>query len=57
MRLDIYRRLPKDLTEPTFCGAFLSVLCTLFLACLCLSEVSRYLQVGIQTEMLVDYIA
>ena len=22
VRLDIFRKLPKDLTEPTFCGAF-----------------------------------
>lgn len=40
MRLDVFRKLPKDLTEPTFCGAIVSVACTAFIFALLFSEVT-----------------
>lgn len=67
MRLDIFRKLPKDLTEPTFAGALGKILiercenaslvsfaCTVILAILCMTEVSRYLSVQTKSDMLVD---
>ena len=54
MRLDIFRKLPKDLTEPTFMGAFVSFLCTVVLAMLCMTEVGKYMTVQTKSDMLVD---
>lgn len=63
-KFDIYRKIPKDLTEATTCGAIckfiiikfllVSVICTLLLTVLCFTEVSKYLAVEIKSDMLVD---
>jgi endoplasmic reticulum-Golgi intermediate compartment protein 1 len=37
-RLDIYRKVPKDLTQPTYTGAAVSVLSMLFITFLLLTE-------------------
>lgn len=42
-KLDIFRKLPKDLTEPTFCGALVSVVCTFIMIFLGVSEIHKYL--------------
>ncbi|CDW90970.1 UNKNOWN [Stylonychia lemnae] len=49
-RLDIFKRVPKDLTEPTF----LTTVCFVILVLLSLSEVTRYLNVETKSDMLVD---
>ena len=65
VRLDIFRKLPKDLTEPTFCGALgnfisyfkfvlVSFACTIVLSLLCISEIGRYFSVQTKSDMLVD---
>jgi hypothetical protein len=46
--------MPKDLTEPTFCGALVSFVCTIVLAMLCMNEVARFLSYQTQSDMLVD---
>lgn len=64
-RLDIFKRVPKDLTEPTFCGALcktfiilkpfiVSTICFGILIILSMTEVSRYLNVETKSDMLVD---
>ena len=54
MRLDIFRKMPKDLTEPTFCGALVSVFCALILFGLFFSEVISFLNYEIKSDMMVD---
>jgi len=53
-RLDIYRKIPKDLTQPTTTGAFVSILSVLFITFLMLSELSSLLQVEVKSEIFVD---
>ena len=51
LKLDIFRKLPKDLTEPTFCGAIISFFCAIFLVCLTISEIQNYLQPATSSEI------
>lgn len=44
-RLDIYRKIPKDLTEPTYSGACISIISCLFMAFLFFSELASFLSV------------
>ncbi len=37
-RFDIYRKVPKDLTQPTNTGAAISICCVLFILFLLISE-------------------
>jgi len=52
---DVYRKLPKDLTEPTLSGALVSIISTVIMVCLFISEFSSYLNVTETSEMYVDY--
>jgi hypothetical protein len=52
-RLDIYRKIPKDLTQPTYAGACISVLCCLFMTYLFVAELISFLSVEIISEMYV----
>jgi len=52
---DVYRKLPTDLTEPTLSGALISIISTLIMIILFLSEFSAYLAVTETSEMYVDY--
>ena len=45
-KLDVYRKLPTDLTEPTASGAIISLVATIVMALLFLSEFNTYLSVG-----------
>lgn len=38
-KFDIFRKMPRDLTEPTFCGALVSLLCTFVLIGLTVFEI------------------
>jgi hypothetical protein len=51
MQLDALRKLPKDLTEPTFCGAIVSLICTCVLTILSATEVRNYLWPDVHSEM------
>jgi len=55
LKLDIFRKLPKDLSEPTFCGALcksfhlmdytlVSIVCTIVMIVLGTSEIRNYFQ-------------
>uniref|UniRef100_V9LDF9 Endoplasmic reticulum-Golgi intermediate compartment protein n=1 Tax=Callorhinchus milii TaxID=7868 RepID=V9LDF9_CALMI len=53
-RFDIYRKVPKDLTQPTYTGAFISVCCCLFMLFLFLSELTGFITTEIVNELYVD---
>ena len=53
-QLDIYKRLPKDLTEPTLLGAIVSIVSTLILLFLFISELSDYIDPNIHSSMYLD---
>jgi len=42
-RLDIYRKIPKDLTQPTVSGAIISICCMVFMTFLFLSELLHFI--------------
>lgn len=52
--LDMYRRVPVDLTEPTAPGAIMSVLCAVFMAWLFVSEVLLFMTPQEHYEMVVQ---
>lgn len=51
---DMYRKLPSDLTEPTFSGAIVSIASSIIMLLLFVSEFSQYLTVEENSEMFVD---
>uniref|UniRef100_A0A3B4X8E2 Endoplasmic reticulum-Golgi intermediate compartment protein n=1 Tax=Seriola lalandi dorsalis TaxID=1841481 RepID=A0A3B4X8E2_SERLL len=53
-RFDIYRKVPKDLTQPTYTGAFISILCCVFILFLFLSELTGFIATEIVNELYVD---
>lgn len=50
---DIFRRVPKDLTEATTTGAIISILCVLVMASLFFGEVITYISPRVQSDMVV----
>src|SRR5689334_14677735 len=56
-RWDIYRDVPKDLTEQTITGAIVSVLCAVLVLFLFLSEFVAFLSVEVVSEMYVDAVS
>ncbi|CAG2202117.1 ERGIC1 [Mytilus edulis] len=53
-RFDIYRKVPKDLTQPTLTGACISVSSVLFILYLFLSELSLFLTHEVISELTVE---
>ncbi|CAD5116532.1 DgyrCDS5411 [Dimorphilus gyrociliatus] len=53
-RFDVYRKIPKDLTQPTTTGAYISVASILFIICLLLSELTSFLYPETVSELFVD---
>jgi len=53
-RLDIYRKVPKDLTQATLTGAIISITCCLCIVFLVLNELSSFLTVEIASQIYVD---
>lgn len=53
-KLDIYRKVPKDLTQPTNSGAVISIFCIVFMTILFLSELIDFLTPDIINELFVD---
>lgn len=62
LKLDVFRKMPKDLTEPTFCGAvgkksiceiilsnIVSMMCTGLLILLCSTELEKYFRIETNT--------
>uniref|UniRef100_A0A5F9CG31 Endoplasmic reticulum-Golgi intermediate compartment protein n=1 Tax=Oryctolagus cuniculus TaxID=9986 RepID=A0A5F9CG31_RABIT len=48
-RFDIYRKVPKDLTQPTYTGAIISICCCLFILFLFLSELTGFITTEVPT--------
>ncbi|KAF8767404.1 endoplasmic reticulum-Golgi intermediate compartment protein 1-like isoform X2 [Argiope bruennichi] len=53
-RFDIYRKIPKDLTQPTLTGAVISVCCCCFILLLFISEFLHFINVNVSSELFVD---
>uniref|UniRef100_A0A803STZ1 Endoplasmic reticulum-Golgi intermediate compartment protein n=1 Tax=Anolis carolinensis TaxID=28377 RepID=A0A803STZ1_ANOCA len=53
-RFDIYRKVPKDLTQPTFTGAIISVCCCFFILFLLLSELTGFIATEVVNELYVE---
>ncbi|XP_035706942.1 endoplasmic reticulum-Golgi intermediate compartment protein 1 [Folsomia candida] len=53
-RLDIYRKVPKDLTQPTLAGAIISIACVVVIFVLFCSELAGFLRVEIISQVYVD---
>lgn len=51
--LDVFRRVPKDLTEPTVIGAIVSIACVTVMLLLFLGEVISFVSPRIQSDMVV----
>ncbi|XP_040301045.1 endoplasmic reticulum-Golgi intermediate compartment protein 1 isoform X2 [Herpailurus yagouaroundi] len=54
LRFDIYRKVPKDLTQPTYTGAIISICCCLFILFLFLSELTGFITTEVVNELYVD---
>ncbi|CAF0806097.1 unnamed protein product [Brachionus calyciflorus] len=52
-RFDIYRKVPKDLTQPTKTGATISILCILFISFLLISEFVGFVLPEVQSQLFV----
>jgi hypothetical protein len=61
--LDIFRKLPKDLTEPTFCGALgnlkiidllVSIACTVMITFLGFSEIKNYVSCETSSNIVIS---
>lgn len=52
--LDIFRKLPQDLSQSTKSGALISVISGFFIILLFLSELTGYLHVKIASDMIID---
>jgi len=53
-RFDIYRKVPKDLTQPTVTGAIISISCTIFMILLIFSEGMHFLKGEIVSDLIVE---
>jgi len=52
--LDVYRKLPSDYLQPTYSGATLSIISTVIMVMLFLSELRSYMEVKTSSEMFID---
>ena len=55
-RMDIYRKVPKDLTQPTTTGAIISICCTLFIVFMLLCELMWFINPDVKSELIVENI-
>ncbi|XP_076054131.1 endoplasmic reticulum-Golgi intermediate compartment protein 1-like [Oratosquilla oratoria] len=53
-RFDIYRKVPKDLTQPTVTGAIISIACVSFMLLLFASEFMHFFSGELVSELYVD---
>ena len=54
LTFDIFKKMPKDLTEPTCCGALVSILCTVILFALTIYEVQVQLDPTSSSSIIFD---
>jgi len=53
-RFDIYRKIPKDLTQATFSGAIVSICCIVFICIMLATELLLFISPEIRTELIVQ---
>jgi len=53
-RFDVYRKVPKDLTQPTLTGAIISIVCGLAITTLIVSELNLWLSNELVSQVYVD---
>ncbi|KAK8798269.1 hypothetical protein WA538_006017 [Blastocystis sp. DL] len=53
-KLDMFRKVPTDLTESSTCGTFLTILCYITVAALIGFEFSNYLTVETKTDYMIE---
>jgi len=53
-RMDIYRKVPKDLTQPTTTGAIISICCTVFICLMLMVELLWFISPDIKSELIVE---
>ena len=53
-RLDIYRKIPKDLTQPTTTGAIVSICSVTFIVLMLCTELAWFISPDIHSELHVD---
>ena len=51
---DLYRQLPRELTEATSSGATMSLVGMIFMACVFICELWAFLSVGYETDVILD---
>lgn len=52
--MDIYRKVPKDLTQPTTAGAVISICCVVFIMFMLSTELLWFVSPDIKSELIVD---
>ena len=52
-RMDIYRKVPKDLTQPTTTGAIISICCVVFMLFMLGTELVWFISPDIRSELVV----
>ena len=53
-KFDIYRKIPKDLTQPTTAGAVVSICCVAFITFMLGTEFLWFISPDIQSDLTVD---
>lgn len=53
-RLDIYRKIPKDLTQPTTTGAMISIFCVSFIGLMLITELIAFISPDIRYIVLTE---
>eukprot|EP00096_Caligus_rogercresseyi_P009569 TRINITY_DN326_c0_g1_i4.p1 TRINITY_DN326_c0_g1~~TRINITY_DN326_c0_g1_i4.p1 ORF type:complete len:291 (-),score=99.04 TRINITY_DN326_c0_g1_i4:457-1329(-) len=53
-RFDVYRKIPKDLTQPTVAGAVISICCSAFIILMLITEFWYFITPDVQSELLVE---
>lgn len=54
-RFDVYRKIPKDLTQPTYTGGGISICCTLFILYLLIAEFYAFIIPTVVSELYVGH--
>ena len=52
-RMDIYRKVPKDLTQPTTTGAIISICCVVFMLFMLGTELVWFISPDVRSELVV----
>ena len=53
-KIDVFSALPKDLSEPTFCGGLISMVCTVIIVTLGFSESFNYLSSYTSSKIILE---